>query len=57
MEKKIMVGAEELQVQDGRVTILSEELARAIQEQEVDLAGDEEANAIVNIQFKCQNGG
>lgn len=52
-----MVGTEELQVQDGRVTILSEELARAIQEQEVDLAGDEEANAIVNIQFKCQNGG
>lgn len=38
-----MVGTEELQVQDGKVTMSSEELAKAIQEKTVDTEGEEEA--------------
>lgn len=45
MERKFVVKPEELEVVDGKVVISSEELASAIQNQEVDLNSEEEANS------------
>ncbi len=53
MEKRNFgVAAEEVEVLDGKVVITSEELARAIQEQEVNLSEEDEAGLSIN--FGCK---
>lgn len=55
MKKEINVSREELQVVDGKLVINSEELAGAIQNQEIDLNSEEEAESIA-INIICKNG-
>lgn len=55
MKKEINVSREELQVVNGKLVINSEELAEAIQNQEIDLQGEEEAEAIT-INMICPKG-
>lgn len=56
MKKRINVSREELKVVDGKLVINSEELAEAIQSQEIDLNGEEEAEGLeVNIICKVGN--
>lgn len=47
--KKLVVKGTEMEVVDGKVVISSEELAAAIQTQQIDLGAEEEANIDINI--------
>lgn len=47
--KKIVVKGTEMEVVDGKVVISSEELAAAIQTQQIDLGAEEEANIDISI--------
>lgn len=51
-ERKIALMKEEVAVVDGKVVISSEELARAIQDENINLA--EEESAEVSINFGCR---
>lgn len=46
MDKKISVKKGEYEIVDGRVIITSDELAKAISEQELNLSAEDEADAI-----------
>lgn len=47
--KKLVVKGTEMEVVDGKVVISSEELAAAIQTQQIDLGAEEEANIDVIV--------
>lgn len=47
--KKLVVKGTEMEVVDGKVVISSEELAAAIQTQQIDLGAEEEANIDIII--------
>ena len=47
--KKLVVKGTEMEVVDGKVVISSEELAAAIQTQQIDLGAEEEANIDISI--------
>lgn len=50
-KENLVVASEDIQVQDGKVVISSEELAAAIQSQDVDLEASEELGFSIN--FAC----
>ena len=54
--KKLVVKGTEMEVVDGKVVISSEELAAAIQTQQIDLGAEEEANIDINIRGVHQCG-
>ena len=55
MERKnLTVTHEDMQLVDGKVVITSEELAKAIQDYEVDLNAEEEADLFgITLNFYC----
>ncbi len=56
MDKKINVKKGEYEIVDGRVIITSDELAKAISEQELNLSAEDEADAIATVNFgNCGN--
>ena len=52
---KLVVKGTEMEVVDGKVVISSEELAAAIQTQQIDLGAEEEANIDINISNERSN--
>ena len=49
----LAVTREDMQIVDGKVVITSEELAKAIQDYDVNLNAEEEAEGIIDINFYC----
>lgn len=52
--ENLVVKPEEMEVVDGKVVISSEELAAAIQDYDVDLNGEDEAEAIKIVVNFCK---
>lgn len=58
MKNKIFVAnPDEIGAVDGKVSITSEELAQAVQSGDVDLNGEEEADALAGVNAGCVNVG